>query len=157
MELAEFLRANESWVAPLIEWGGLFFLLFITLSPFLIIRHRIFKPTRWWHIISAYLLSLFIFLLLENFIDKTYRQVVDNYLNTIGLYSAYGDLMFRYYLWLFFITPASVFYSAKILHGKLSRREAIFSSGIAFVLFVILVTLAIKFVAHGLGQASYNF
>jgi len=157
MKFAEFLVANQDWVAPLIEWGGLLLLLLITLSPFLIIRHRIFKPTRWWHIFSAYFFSLAIFMVVEYFLDKTYRLVVDGYLNSVDLYNAYGDVIFRYYLWLFFLLPISVFYSAKILYKKLSGRTLIISFGVAFILFTILTALAINFVAHGLGQASYNF
>lgn len=48
--LAEFLVANENWVAPIIEWGGTLLFLAVVLSPFLVIRHRIFRPTRWWHL-----------------------------------------------------------------------------------------------------------
>jgi len=72
MSFAEFLVANQNWVAPIIEWGGMFLFLAIVLSPFLIIRHKLFRPTHRWHIVGAYFSSFFIF-------DKTDQWLLQNY------------------------------------------------------------------------------
>jgi len=156
MALTEFLRANQDWVAPIIEWGGLLLLLFITFSPFLIIRHRMFKPTRWRHIVGAYASSFLIFVAIYQFYNVS-GEIFESFLSIGDLYYSYDMAFIRNIFLPMFIYPLLVFYSAKLLHETLSKKVLLASMIFSIILFTILFAIAIYFVAYGLGQASYNF
>jgi len=157
MGLAEFLEVNQDWVAPVIEWGGLLFLLFITFSPFLIIRHRVFRPTRWWHIVGAYVFSIFTFLIFQLLFFGEYLKYFEGILRSGGVYKTYETAFIKFTNLHVFIYPILVFYSAKLLYKNLSKKVLLVSTIFAMGLFVISAAIVIYFVAYGLGQASYNF
>jgi len=151
--LAEFLVANQGWVAPLIEWGGLILLLFITLSPFLIIRHRIFKPTRWWHIVGAYASSFALLALTIWLFVLTDQWVIENYLTTFELSGALDDAFMYLFLLLLFLYPISIFYSGKMLVGKSSKKQFIVTF-VIFILFIgVLYMVAYNLFVYAVGQA----
>jgi|GEM_PF-3501042 len=155
--MAEFLAEHQTIAAPIIEWGGLFLLLFVILSPFLIIRHRYFKPTRWWHVVGAYFSSFLILFLIEWLLGKIDQWLIQNYLNTVDLYRAYDSATFRRFLWLIALYPLLIFYGQYLLFGRLNLKKIVL--GFIFALFMLFVLLIAGFhlMIYGLGQASMNF
>ena len=153
MKFAEFLVANQDWVAPLIEWGGLLLILLITLSPFLIIRHRVFKPTRWWHIVGAYASSFALLALTIWLFVLTDQWVIENYLTTFELSGALDDAFMYLFLLLLFLYPISIFYSGKMLVGKSSKKQFIVTF-VIFILFIgVLYMVAYNLFVYAVGQA----
>ena len=157
MGLAEFLRDNQAIVAPIIEWGGALLLLAIVLSPFLIIRHSFFKPTRWWHIVGAYAGSFFVFVASFYLIGKIDQWLIQTYLNTVELYGAYEDATFKHILWLLLTYPLLTFYSTKLLYGSFTMKRFGLTVVIAVVFTVVLVAIFGYTMLYFLGQALMNF
>jgi hypothetical protein len=141
---------HSAFLPPLIEWGGMLFLLATTLSPFLIIRHRMFRPTRWWHIVGAYLVSFVIFvifselsLVLSDYDRLTELRYIYHMTNIIR------DISSHYYISLIVAYPILIFYSTKLLYGPLSRVNFWISIVIASLFFLIL------FLSHTLATATF--
>lgn len=154
--MGAFLREHQEIAAPIIEWGGLFLLLFIILSPFLAIRHQYFKPTRWWHVVGAYTASflIYLFLVFNSTIDQ---WLIHNMLNSIELSDAHFQANWKILLLFIVIYPLLVFYSARILYGSFNLKRFLVSVLISTALFVMLSVLFIGLMVYGLGQASMNF
>jgi len=139
--IAEFLVANENFFEPIIEWGGMLLFLAIVLSPFLIIRHRIFRPTRWWHIVGAYASSFATFLALWYLIDKTNQWIAHNVFISLDLSSAYTDALVYGNLWTAAFYPFLVFYSARLLYGSFTKKVFWITFGAALSLFAVVVMM----------------
>jgi hypothetical protein len=156
MDLASFLRDNQAAMAPIIEWGGAIFLTALVLSPFLIIRHRLFKPTRWWHIVGAYVGSFVLVAFTIWVFELADQWIIKNYLTTFELSAAVDDAFMYNFLLLLFLYPLSVFYSAKLLLGSLGGKNIITTSVVALLFTTILWVIAYNLFIYALGQAFTN-
>lgn len=56
----EAIVQQHEWVTAFLMWGGLLVFLGLTLFPFFLLRWERLKPTRWFHVLGAYALSLLI-------------------------------------------------------------------------------------------------
>lgn len=151
----EFLRTHQDIVAPIIEWGGMILLLIIILSPFLVIRHRIFRPTRWWHIVGAYFGSFAILAGLAIAIEIFDKWIIYNYLNSIELAAAYGDATFKAVLLLLIGYPLLTFYGSVLLYGAYTRRRLFLTLLTAVSAFLVLAASAFFLIMSFVGWAIY--
>ncbi len=157
MSFAEFLIANQNWVAPIIEWGGMLLFLAIILSPFLIIRNKLFRPTRWWHIVGAYIGSFLIFLVTEYFLGIVDQWVLHNLFTTWDLWGAYNDGGVKGILWLVIIYPTLAFYSAKLLYGSFTEKRFWLTTASAVLLFITIVLMGGYVMIALVGQALTTY
>jgi len=138
MKFAEFLVANQDWVAPVVEWGGAILLTLVVISPFFIIRHRIFRPTRWWHIVGAYVGSILIFTLLtEISILLFLNATVSDFFRGIFPSIVPGAIAHHHYVLLMILYPLLVFYSTYLLYGAIRRFQFWAATGIAISMFFL--------------------
>lgn len=162
--MAEFLAEHVRIAAPILEWGGLFLLLFVILSPFLLIRLPYFKPTRWWHVVGVYLLSfavlaISISLLFSEKIDDLIKENLfrsSNLNANYKFYAVYDAVLLRSWLWLLVLYPLSVFYSTKNLYEKLGWKWFLISATASLLLGGVLVTFTIYAVLYTLGQIGMD-
>jgi len=154
--MAEFLAEHVRIAAPIIEWGGLFFLLFVILSPFLLIRLPYFKPTRWWHVVGAYLVSFLLVIGAEFFLSKSFQWVVKNLLSTVDLISAYDQAIVKEWPLLLLSYPLLTFYCCHLLYESWSWRRFLISLLLAFLILGVLSFLAIYTVFYFLGQIGMD-
>ena len=155
MKLAEFLVENQSWVAPVIEWGGAILLTLVVISPFFIIRHRIFRPTRWWHIVGAYVGSVLVYLVIWYLINVIDQWAIQNYFVTFELSGAYSGAILKEFLWLMIAYPLLVFYSSRLLFGSFNGKKhfiftIIFSIVFAMLLWALAIYLTAMLAAYSL-------
>ena len=155
--MGEFLREHQTIAAPIIEWGGLFLLLLIILSPLLVIRHPYFRPTRWWHVIGAYLGSFALLFLLEFSPLISRPLIIATLFNSVELAQAYDNATFMTLQWLLFLYPLSIFYCTYLLYEKLDLKKIFASLLLSTIIFCALIAGGFYLIAYGLGQASMNF
>lgn len=148
-----FLIAHQNIAVPVIEWGGLFLLLFIILSPFLIIRHHYFRPTRWWHIVGAYVGSIALFLIHFPLLDLLNPLLTRHVLTTWDLYGAYQQAGLRFFLNILWIYPALTFYSTLLLFQHFNLKNFFTTLGVAILMVVVIGILTIYATAYFIGQA----
>jgi hypothetical protein len=152
--MGEFLKAHEAIAAPIIEWGGTIFLIALILSPFAVIAHRRFRPTRWWHVVGAYGVSFALLVGTELFLTHFDQWLIHTYFNSVDLYSAYSDATFNPHPFLLFTYPLLVFYSTRLLRGSFNTERFIRASLLAFGLFILLLFLILQYTLYGLGKIS---
>jgi hypothetical protein len=156
MDLASFLRDNQEIMAPIIEWGGAILLTVIVLSPFLIIRHRMFRPTRWWYVVGAYFLSFTILTITVYLRELVNESLIRNYLNSFELSGGYRSAFLKHHLWLLFLYPTSVFFSVKLMYGFFTKKRFFVTLAIATVFVVLLWAIAYNIFVYNLGQVLMN-
>lgn len=144
-------------LAFFIEWGGLVLVLALVLSPFAIILLRRFRPTRWKHIILAYVSSFVMFALVFFVISKIDKWLLSNFINTAWIQQPLRNILFRETLVLLLVYPLSTFYSVKLLYNKFTKKRFFISLAIAFLFFVTLVTILTYFVVWGLGHIGRTY
>lgn len=136
----EFLRSNQDFIAPIIEWGGLLVLLAIILSPFLIIRLRRFRPTRWRHFLVAFLSSYTLFF--AQFYLQTFAITEGNWFSVFlfrqDLLQPYTDSGSKLFILLTLAYPFLLIYSIKLLAKDFTSKQFIFSLIAAGILFILL-------------------
>ena len=110
LEAKAYLEPNNT-IAFLVEWGGLVLFLALVLAPFLIIRHRLFRPTRIWHIVGAYAGSFGVFIVLMWVAGKIDEWLLNNFINTGWIQEASDWSILKNWLLLLFTWPLSIFYA----------------------------------------------
>lgn len=144
-------------LAFFIEWGGLVLVLALVLSPFAIILLRRFRPTRWKHIILAYVSSFAMFALLI-FIDSKFdRWLLNNFINTAWIQQPFEDIALKELLLMLLIYPLSTFYSTKLLYNKFTKKRFFIALVITLLFFVTLVTILFYVMAIVLGQIGSTY
>jgi len=157
MNFAEFLVANQAVIAPIIEWGGALLFITVVLSPFLIIRHHFFKPTRWWTIVGAYVASLFIFITNYFLLEKVGQWILHGYLTTMELDGAFFNAILKHNLWLLLAWPLLIFYSTKLMYGSFTKKRFIIASLVTVVFTVVMLRIVLYVMMYGLGALVGNF
>ena len=155
--IAEFLVAHERIMAPVIEWGGLLLYLAIILSPFLIIRFRAFRPTRWWHVAGAYVSSVAILIGLWYLIDKWDQPIVQKLLVSLDLNGAYTNALVYGNLWLVAFYPFLVFYSSNLLYGSFTKKRFVVTLGMSVLLLAVVVIVGGYIMAALVGKAFTTY
>lgn len=140
-------------LATLIEWGGLVLVLALVLSPFFIIRLQRFKPTRWRHIVGAYVSSLAIYFAIEFLISKIDRWLLENFINTSWIQTPFEEILFKITIFLLFFYPISTFYSTKMLFQRFTKLNLFFSILIAITIFFLISLTLIIGGARALGES----
>jgi len=152
----QFLGEN-SILAFVIEWGGLILLLALVLAPFYIIRRPRFKPTKWRHIIGAYVGSFGLFLLIFWLLGEVDKWIFNNIYGGEWAQESLLDASFKEVLLLMLIWPLSFFYSIKLLFKELHLRHFFLALMLAISLFVVLVKVWFFLIAYGLGQIGSQY
>jgi hypothetical protein len=148
-----FLAQHHTVFAPIIEWGGLIVLLFIILSPFLIIRHPYFKPTRIWHILGAYLGSFAIYLAYTVVLSEINPWLIRNIFTSWETRHAFDQADLYLLINLLWIYPLLTFYSAYLLMQRLSLKILAVTIGCAVIMGGVLVVGTFYVMAYFIGQA----
>lgn len=157
MSFAEFLIANQNWVAPIIEWGGALVLFALVILPFVVIRHRFFKPTRWWTIVGAYISSFVIYIGSFWLIGLIDQWLIQNYLNSVELSEAYDNATLKQGLWLLLAWPFLIFYSTKLMYDSFTEKRFWASVLVTIIFVAIMLVIVVYVMMVGLGQISKNF
>jgi len=152
----EFLRANQEIVAPIIEWVGLLVLLAIILSPFLIIRYPKFRPTRWWHVVAAYVSSIILLIIIVSFLFSLIGNHLLSLLGTFEFKEALSTAIVNSWFWLVVIYPLLLFYSTRILYGRFTRKTFLMTLISAIALFMIFASAISVLSVAFLGYALFN-
>jgi hypothetical protein len=149
---------NSGFLVPLIQWGGLVLILALVLCPFFIIRLPRFKPTKWRHIIGAYLISFVTY-----FATYYLWMKLEDWILNKHFYNYYKveDPFFFVFLWtintLILSYPLLVFYSTKLLYGSINRKRFYISLGIALLMLAILIWILILYIFAGLAQIGNKY
>jgi hypothetical protein len=148
----EFLVANQTVMVPVIQWGLLFVLLAIVLSPFMLIRLRMFRPTRWWHIVGAYVGSFLNFFLLQLFLNHIDQWLTRNLFTTWEMSGAYTNAHILHWVLLVPIYPLLLFYSTKMLYGSFTWKRFLIALAVALIFAVLLGCIFFYTMLALLGQ-----
>ena len=153
----EFLIANQKIAAPIIEWGGALLLFALVISPFIIIRHSFFKPTRWWTIVGTYVSSFVVYFGSFWLIGLIDQWLIFNYFNSVELYEAYDDATLKQSLWLILAWPLLILYSTKLMYGSFTEKRFWTSVLVMIIFAAIMLVIIVYAIMVGLGQISKNF
>lgn len=151
-----FLQPNET-LAFLIEWGGLILFLALVLAPFFVLLLKKFRPTRWHHIVLAYLSSFGILSCLIFIISTIDTWFLNNFVNTAWLNDPLDNIIFRSTLPLLSSWPLAIFYSTKLLYKKFTKKRFFISLGLSILFFITLVVILAYVVVVGLGHIGRTY
>ena len=144
---------ENAQLAFLIEWGGLILVLALVLSPFLVIRLQRFKPTRWRHIVGAYVGSFVLFLSTIKIVDCIGNWTIENFINAGWIQEAITNLLFKEILLSVVIYPLLIFYGTKLVKTQFTKLNFFTSLFLSVVLFIGLAIILAYATLYFMGQA----
>jgi len=142
--------AGQRWVFELIRWGGTLVFLCITLFPFYKLSTDRFSPTRWWHVVGAYLVSLILLIMFSLAALSLDSPAISSILSAL-VQSVSFCLFFTPFAW-----PFLVFYCAYEMYGDVTGKVFWSAWALFFLLGWLVIQAWLWMMAWGVTQAFYS-